>query len=842
MSCFNSPILRGSDQSNGVVNSQPQKITHFNRNVHITLIILSIITVLALNTVAMGATRLIGVDSLKFLDPYAILMTCIGGGIAFFNLIVMGVLVNIKYRQSTSSSNAQRFNIPPPPLPHKKQNNAVTQGSSTNPFFAPLSSKSNSSTVPGLETLNNPFVPSNNPFLTPQVTIAAHPQSAPGINPSVSQTVISDPFSAPPQFIYPPLSSLPRTASQSSTPICPIEKPGTKRSSQPAKSHQILVKTMTGESVSFYVQKGLTLKQAVTAFIQEHKIDNCSFIFNGKVILKSDAVDQEGHKDSYDWTEALHLHKGSVVHLIVQGRQQFQKISAKEKVPVFVKTLNGRSFQIEMPPDATMNDFCNTIATKAGVNPASSIVRIISCGQLNSTPDLLVQNIFKIAQEYEWNKIACIHAIIVSLSSTESSDLCQLLEKHRFPKFSKGATAEKTLELTRMLLWSTCDRLLRRRPGVADSCELEQQLKVLKEIENEANLSQSIKGFVSGLIDFLEAAYQIYAATAVATYDELIKLMESQLVPNGFSEYPPCVLGENMIKLNIKNRVCTVPKARLVAMSSYFATLIDGVQGAEAKFQENLLSDEEIEEIELEEHSVHLLDYLEGKQPDLAKLTGQELIDLINTANAFMFHDLSFLCQQEHIRRLQNVKTIEPEMKALFKTTPFLAQAYRIRLAQNLWQSPDFKTKIQNIQKQLVKPPAIPVPTLKQDEDIEIDLVMPSGTKKIMKSQLMKCSYFNALLSGSWKESADKEFHLEEDLPQEIFNYLTNNSEVYKTCKWDRVKELLPFVEFFGLPELVYYFKSKVCDALLKAHEKNLEKQFCDICMYLQKEIAQWAT
>ena len=180
-------------------------------------------------------------------------------------------------------------------------------------------------------------------------------------------------------------------------------------------------------------------------------------------------------------------------------------------------------------------------------------------------------------------------------------------------------------------------------------------------------------------------------------------------------------------------------------------------------------------------------------------------------------------------------------MRTACKKTPILVKALHIRLSQGLWESTDFEAKIQTIKDRLGPQPAPFSPVVQGDVPVQISLHMPSGTTKVLlKSQLMKCGYFNALFSRQWKESDKTEFELDENIPEEFFDYLTTGSDAYKHLDWDKIKELLPLAAFFDLPELTHFFKLKVCAQLLTAYENRWERPFCEICMHLRKEIEQW--
>ena len=255
---------------------------------------------------------------------------------------------------------------------------------------------------------------------------------------------------------------------------------------------------------------------------------------------------------------------------------------------------------------ATLNDCCTELAKIRDMNPITTFVQIIFCGHLISRPDQLSRNIFDVADENEFAKHACVHALTISLSEEECKELCDLFETHKFPKFERQNTNEKTIEFIRLLLWSECDRLLRRRPG-AGSKELGEQLRSLNAIINQPTIADNVKGFLSGLADLAGAAYNIYASSAAATYDELIKLLKP-VVQQGITLADE---DSSTIELQIGEKTHKIEKARLTAMSSYFSTLINGVkinQATTATFKE---AKDEVGTIELEEHSLHLFEYLD---------------------------------------------------------------------------------------------------------------------------------------------------------------------------------------------------------------------------------------
>lgn len=653
------------------------------------------------------------------------------------------------------------------------------------------------------------------------------PEVAPTVKPPQhNPTPLLIPQPEPPKkpiYIEPPAGT-PFPRASSTPPPQPSMSTSSISSTPPKDVVTLIAKTLSGASFDFYAKKGVTVKQAIEDFRQQYpQIKEFKFIFSGLERLDTTKLEEIGNMDVIEWLSSIKAEGGTVFHIILQeGHVTYQEnIQQEPAFHLMFGFMNGHKQEIDVYPNETLGECSAKLLSKRGLNPATTILRISFAGKCISTPDRFNVKMTDLHKELNFYSAATINAMPETLSPQECDELCTLLEKSGFPQFKRQANTEKTLETVRQIIWSACDRVLRRRPG-AGSRELEEQLKVLNEILSKQKTAfRGIGGYVSALREQLYAAYNIYASDVGTSYDELLDTLQQQLTPANREKVGPEVKG--LITLHMGQSTLCVKRSILCSLSRYFVTLLKG------NFKEG---QKEIDEIELEGHSPHLFSYFHGAALDLPKLTYQELGNLYATADALTFNELSFMCQKEMITRLRTAKTLSKEEKRVFRQTPLLHTALRIWLGEQLYESAD----LGKIKAQIGPAPKIDVP--KVDKDCQITLKMPSGNRQILKSQLIRCDYFRALINGPWKDSGKNEMVVEADIPEELFVYL-EGSKAYEKWGWDKVKEVIPFAEYYALPELSHHLKTKVCDALLEARKNRLKKNFCEICIYLRKEIEQ---
>ena len=621
---------------------------------------------------------------------------------------------------------------------------------------------------------------------------------------------------------------------------------GTSKISQPSAPQKELRETFvsinntaTRATIQVTLKEGKTVRETMNALLE--KYGDCVLYFGGRALISKEILASPlGDKDAYRWaTEDNRLASGTCLQLILKkGRGIKNELPREEKQLVLasfnclIREGGRRHAMISLPKTATLQDCCDELAIVQNRSPVTTYVRVIVSGKLLSKPELLIQNIFALQEEYKFSHLICLHALYNTLSPEECKEFCQLFEQYKFPQFPKNHEPEKTIEIIRhALIWGACNRVLRKRPG-AGSSELEQQRQVLSEILKHPTISRNVSGFVMGLADLVNAAYNQYVSSAMSSYDALRALLEGQRI--SLPPLPAQTPNEETVELQIGESKYTIEKAKLLTLSKYLESHITG------GFKE---SQEQIDVVELEGQSIHLFEYFDkGKDFNLSNLSYEELGALLDTAESLIFAELSCMCQEELIQRIKNCHTVTDEMRIIYKKAPIIHNALRIRLSQDLWKSPDFKKKIQTIKDKLGAQPAPPTSvTLKEDRPIT--LILPSGReRKLLQSQLMKCGFFHSLFSHEWKDSKEQEFTLDVEIPDSLLDYLRSGSDGYKhNMQWSEIKEIIQLAAFLDLPELTYHFKLKVCDKLLEAHENGWEKNFCDICASLRKEIEQWA-
>lgn len=602
--------------------------------------------------------------------------------------------------------------------------------------------------------------------------------------------------------------------------------------SQAQLSHSIITRLPDGIYITIALVQGKTVKEVYVETCQQYRLHGFKLFFGGVGL----DMEKDGEKDAYAWAGTLGLAQLSGVHIVVDKVDPTRKIQSNQEMGriwanfrFWDRERHGGVFCPELPTTSSLSNLCHVLAEERKYAPGLTLIRIICCGKELTVPENLSRNIFDIQKEHEFQKLTCLHALTVAISKEEGQILSDLLGHYKFPRFTKARTVEFTMQGLCSTLWTSCDRLFRRREG-AGSPELEKQVHILQELLKHEKTTPAMHGYLSGLIKMVSSAYNIYAATAASSYDELVKLLKTELLQESTQGLPdPSTPEEKQIEFEIDKKTHKIGKRRLVQLSSYLAAMVETRQG---QFKD---TKEEIDVIELEEQSVHLFDYLGGTL-QIQTLSDQEVGALLNTAESLIFNELSYLCQHELIRRLRNTSKVSAELETVLKRTAILKKAYRIWMGRQFWKSTDVEKQIAKIKKDLIFIPAPKVDEVKND--CEIELKMPSGTRKILKSQLMRSVNFASRLSR-W-QNENKPFEIENDLPDEILDYLVTESDAYKTFSWEKIKEVYPAADFYDLREMAFYLKNRVCDELLKAYKEKREKTFCDILVYLRKELEVW--
>jgi hypothetical protein len=627
-----------------------------------------------------------------------------------------------------------------------------------------------------------------------------------------------------------PSSPPPILASESA----PSSSTALSASSPQAQRIQIFIKTLQGATLTVNLERGVTVRSVIKQLQLSHQLGSFVLIFGGKQIFSTDDLGKSGDIDCIDFISQFGLQKESTLHLVLRDRaivKDDEKIEKRE-VLIFFKTLSGDTFDgITLPLTGTLNDCCNVLVQKMGLNASLTIMRLFYGGQLITRPEFLAQNFFALQSNCGLLRADRVHAIPLRLTDDAAEEICNLFEKNRFPGFQKEFSVDKTIERIRTILWSVTDRLLRRREG-ASADDLDTQYRLLNQIIEDPAISPSAKAFLSALQSVVNAAYGIYAASVANSYDEICKLLKKILIPEGFLSPPPIENGVQ-IELQIGEKYCRVSKARLICMSSYFEGSLSG--NFNTGTGENAL-------FELgEKTSPFLLTYFEqGNAMDLKGLSWKELATLYENADALICNELSFLCQQEMIRRIRSKETITPDISETCKNVPLVMKALCIQLSQQLWTTEGVEGQIKEMKEKLTMPP--PVREKKLKNDYVITLRMPGGrTQQIRASALIECDYYRSLIFGVWKDAANKDFKIPEEIPPEIFDYLENGSDNYKKLDSEGIKRVFPMADFLGIPELIYHFKLKTFDTLSDAYQKGWEKVFCETCAPLLNEIIEWA-
>lgn len=597
------------------------------------------------------------------------------------------------------------------------------------------------------------------------------------------------------------------------------------------RSH-ISTRLPNGIYITIPLVAGKKVKEVYAETCKQHGLHGFKLMFSGVAL----DMEKDGEKDAYAWAQKLDLVKLTTVHIIFDQIDPARKIQSNQEMGRIWASFRfwdrdgrGGVFCPELPTTSSLNNLCHVLEEERHYDPGLTLIRIICCGVELTVPENLSRNIFEIQKEHEFQKLACLHALTVAISKEDGQILSDLLEHYKFPGFTKARTVEFTMQGLRTTLWSSCDRLFRRREG-AGSPDLEKQIHILQELLKHEKTTQAMHGYLSGLIKMVSSAYNIYAATAASSYDELVKLLKKELLQESTQgQIDPSTAEEKQIEFEIDKKTYTIGKRRLLHLSSYLAAMVERWQG---QFKD---TKEEIDAFELQEQSVHLFDYLGGTL-QIQTLSDQEVGALLNTAESLIFNELSYLCQCELIQRLRNAKKVNAGLEKLLQRTAILQKAYCIWMGQQFWKSTDVEKQIAKIKKDLI---VIPPPKIDEvKDDCEMELKMPSETAKILKSQLMRSVNFASRLERWQKEN--KVFAIEYDLPEEILDYLVTGSDAYKTLSWERIQEVYPVADFYDLREMAFYLKNRVCDELLKSYNEKREKTFCDILVYLRKELELW--
>jgi hypothetical protein len=702
-------------------------------------------------------------------------------------------------------------------------------------FYSPSSHEKRAAHNPLPDPLAMPYT---HPQPEPQENQKHIPRKEPKSQPEPRKEEKHIPREEPKLQPEPRKDETPVPAPNNSNLITPAPEEGKK----PEKACQVSIKIGLHHP-QLQCESGKSLKKVMLSFLQENSLKKFKLIFNGQVILTErdlnvDDKDKtaKANKDSYQWAHDLELETGTCVQCLeLERTAPAPAPQDAQEVPAAFKFCSRpyRCAYLSVPPKTNFKDCCYELARKNQMNPNTTLVRVIYYGNLISQPEALSKNIFDLAREYEFANAACIHVLTTTLSDDETAKLVALFQKHNFPGFSTlvgDSTPNDAIMILRETLWSACDRLFRRRDN-AGSLELEAQLKALKAILEDSK--STTHGYMMGLVSMVEAACHIYSTSLDYTYDKLMDKLGKQLQKIDAAPYNQV---NDKIRIQIGKEERQYSKAYIMQLSSYFTTLLSGVKidnENKAHFAE---SAQPVEEIEIEQASSLLFQYLDGDL-NLSKLSYVDLSALLDTAEAFIFDDLFARCQLELIERIKALpegKTLDEETKKIYTKTAFLKQALRIRLSTQLWKE---EGKIKKIQAALTpfKPDTgVPDNTL-------ITLKMPTSNKQIAKSCLIQRSgYFAGLFRSGMAESQDTELEFEDNLPEAILNYLETGSQDYKNFNWEEIKKLLPFTEALDLGELTHHFKSKACEELLKAKAANNQGQFSEICSHLLHKIESW--
>lgn len=602
---------------------------------------------------------------------------------------------------------------------------------------------------------------------------------------------------------------------------------------------QLNLQTSSGRRIFLDYQNDKTFGEVINDFKQKHKLTELKLIFSGQIIYNTQEPKDE-EMNILVWCQKYQLKASTVIHVTTKDKDFAKNLPEKEQLKTFsmlFETLDLKSWNpdeyvaVRLDTTSTLRDCSLELIKKLDLNPHTTAIMIWCYGSYVSTPRLLNENIWKLPRTEKWEQqTSKLKFRTATLTREECEQLCQQFEKHHF-EYKKSGDPEYDIYMVRTMVWSECSRLINRRPG-AGSFDLEDRLKKITAMENDATIRSNITlhMHVVCLHELLKTAWEIYASSITASYDDLIKIIDTELATiHSTTKQRKLTLKSDpndKIKLKIGEKVCEIDKTDLELKSTNFFLSLKNIDLSKSDTQDI---------VDLENESEYLFNYLEqGSDLDFKILPLEDLIALSKSAGAFSFNELTLLCQKEIISRIKNnTIKITHELQKDFEQTPFVQKALHIQEGELLWESDNFIQQIKQIKDELKQP----TPS-KYNDETEITLKLPSREEKISKGKLMQSEFFHSLFTKDWKPD-DNEIEVEDEIPGLFFEYL-NDSDSYKNWTWEQINEIFPYVDYFGLTELGYFLKSKICDAMLEAKEKNWKNKFCKVWAELCMHISQW--